>query len=113
MAAIVVPATSAAAATAEPASTAARTVCFRPRFIHGQGTPAIGVSIESGDCRFGFVVIRHLDESKSARTPCVAISHHCYAFDCSIRLEELTEVSFGRAEREISYEDFLHVFSFG
>ncbi len=105
--------TASTAAAAEPASAAAaRTIRLRPRFVHGQRTPAVRVSVESGDCRLGFIVVRHLHEAESTGPPCVTVRYHCYAFDCSVRLEKLTKVSFGRAEREVSYKNFLHAISF-
>jgi hypothetical protein len=57
MAGIIVPATPSAATAA---------INLWTRFIHGQRTPAGILAVQSGNCFFRFIVIRHFHETKAA-----------------------------------------------
>src|SRR5258707_10205047 len=58
VAAIIVPAASAAARTA--------TISLRPRFVHGQLASAGVLAIQGGNGLFRFFIIRHFDKPKAA-----------------------------------------------
>ena len=77
------------------------------RLVHAQRSPAKISAVERTDRLIG-VRIFHLDESEAARSTRLSIRDHCDGLDLADRCEQLSQISFGRAPREIPYIDLLH-----
>jgi hypothetical protein len=102
-----------AAATAAATTTASKTA-FRlgTRFVYVE-RPAVQLSsIQFSDCTIRFRVGAHFDKSESTGLPGIPVRDDVNALDCSVRLEQRSDRSFGSSEVEISYENILHAFSF-
>jgi len=86
-------AASAAIATAV-SSAATGTLYLGARLVDIQCAAANLTVIDSGDCLLAFFGIGHLDESETAGTSCIPVSHDTHAIDLSISCEQLTQVIF-------------------
>jgi hypothetical protein len=97
-------ATAAAAATAvstEPAAAATATpaaLTLRSGFVHVHRPAAEFGAIESCNSPVRFIRIRHLHESKSARTASFPISHDAHTFDSPVCLKHSAQTIFGCAK---------------
>jgi len=73
----------------------------RARLVHAQITAAEGVAVELSDRCLGFFSVRHLNETKSARSARLTISDDGGRIDRTVGPEEGLEVGLGSAERDV------------
>jgi len=90
------PAPSAAATTIATAVSSATTgtLYLGTRLIDIQRSATNLTVVQRRDCLVAFLGIGHLDESETAGTSCIAVSHNAHAIDLSISCEQLTQVIF-------------------
>jgi hypothetical protein len=100
-----------AAGTAETAlSTAGRGTTFAlgTGFVHFQIATTKFLTIETSNGFGGFFIIRHFDESETARTAGFTIHRHVDAGNLPERFECGPEIALRSLEIEIAYEQTLH-----
>jgi hypothetical protein len=94
------------AATAVTAATATRSLFALASLVDVQGTATEVLLVEGFD-RLGSVVTGHLDEAKAAGASGLAVSRQDDRHNLAILREELSDILFARAKREIPYVDPL------
>src|SRR6202011_3407331 len=107
MAPIVI-AVSATASAATKTLSAFWTVRLRFSFIDGQGAATQFGPIQRGDSLIGFAGIGHLHKSKTARAAGFAVRYQADFLNCTMRLKNSTQFSFGCAVGQIAHVKVLH-----
>jgi hypothetical protein len=110
MSAIVILAPTASAAW--PAATETAIVCFGPRLIHVERTPAEVFAVQGLDGLFRLTAVIHFHKAKTARPPGLAIRDYGYALNGAIGREKRLQVCFCGAERKVADEKFHDPCSF-
>jgi uncharacterized protein (DUF433 family) len=89
-------------ATSTAAAAARRTPLLRARFAHFEIPPADIFSVQACDCLRCLSVIGHFHESEASRAAGLSIHCDVNARDLPERLEQLTQIVFGRLETHIA-----------
>src|ERR1017187_10541419 len=96
-------------ATEGSATAAARSaVGFGTGFIHIQGAPVQGVTIEGGDGLIRRGLILHFNERETTGTSGLAIGHDSGAVHLAVVFEEAADALLGCVEIQVAYEYVLH-----
>jgi hypothetical protein len=103
----VVVATSAATAT-KTMATASWTFGFGFGLVYIQGSSTQICTIQGLDCVIGFIGICHFDESETPGTARIPIGYKCDLFDRAMCFEDISQLRFGCAVRQISNVKVLH-----
>lgn len=94
-----------------PAAASASTAIYlRACFVNRERTSARLLAVQTCNGLGSFVVIGHLDKSKSPRATGVAVRYQGDAFDVAVGLKESPKLCFCHAETEITYKYLLHIF---
>ena len=102
----------AAATAARPTTAAADTLRTRTRHVHVQRPAVHLAAVEGRDGVLALLIIVHLDERKTTRTPSVPIRHDADAAHRAECLERRPQVGFRRLERQVSNKNILQMISF-
>jgi hypothetical protein len=86
---------------------------LRARFIYFQVAPASFFAVQTGDCLCSFRVVRHFYERESTCPARFAIHSHMHARHLPKRLEQRSQIAFGRLEIHIPNKKTFHVASPG
>src|ERR1019366_2548767 len=101
------PATATTTAAGAPAA-ATSAVGFGTGFIHIQGAPVQGVTIEGGDGLIRRGLILHFNERETTGTSGLAIGHDSGAVHLAVVFEEAADALLGCVEIQVAYEYVLH-----
>src|SRR5581483_1092793 len=93
--------------------TAAWPISFGSSFIHAQGATAQLRAVEGRNRFFRFAGIRHLDKSKAACAPGIAIGDDVYIFHRAVRGEKAAQVRVGCVVGQVANVKALHCVSSG
>jgi hypothetical protein len=93
-----------AVAAASATSAAAR---FGTRHAHGDLTGIDGLSVQSSDSCFGFILRTHLDEREAALAAGSGINRYRNGDDIAVSCEQVTNVFFIHFEREVADEELI------
>jgi hypothetical protein len=95
----------------EPRSTKATQLAAlfsRPRFVDAQRASADVFTVELRNGRFGFALVRHLDEAEAARAARLAIHEDLDGRNFTKRTESIAKLVFAHAIRQIANVDIHH-----
>src|SRR6185436_9294612 len=93
---------------AKGSSAALLLLLSRPRFVDAQRPAADVFAIELRDGRLGFALVRHLDETETARAARLTIHEDLDGRNFAKRTEGIAKLVFAHAVRQIAYVDIHH-----
>src|SRR5262245_63933597 len=96
------------AATRRTANPLAALLLSGPRFVDAQRPSAEVFAVELCYGRFGFALVRHLDEAEPARASRLAIHEDLDGRNCTKRTEGIAKLVFAHAIGQIAYVDIHH-----
>src|SRR5688572_5736555 len=79
-----------------------------PRFVDAQRTPAEIFTVELCNGRFGFALVRHLDEAETARPARLAVHEDLDGRNFTKRTEGIAKLVFAHAIGQIANVDIHH-----
>jgi hypothetical protein len=99
---VVAPASATATAKALAATAAAWAVGLWLGLIDGQGASTQIGSVQRGDRLIGFAGVGHFYEREASRAAGIPVGNEGDFFDCAVRLENISQFSFGCTMRQIA-----------
>ena len=103
------PATTIPTATSvKPSAPSSAAFHFGAGFIYIEGSASELRTVQFGNRLLTLILIRHLNERKSARPSRVTIRHECYSIHLAVLPKESTQVIFKDVEIEIADKNVFH-----
>src|SRR5690606_8342653 len=74
----------------------------RPCLVDAQGAPADVLAVQLSDCRLRFFLVRHLDETETARSPRLTIHQDLDGGHLAIRCKRIAKLAFAHCIGKIA-----------